>query len=93
MERAKVFGLVGWFLFVCLLVIMGFELRALRLLRRQLNTYTSPFCFSYFGDEILLFTQASLDHDLSIYASSVTGAYHHTQLFVEIGVSQTFCLG
>jgi hypothetical protein len=57
------------FFFFFFLVIRGFELRAYVLARQELYHFShasSPFCSGYFGDGVLLFAQASLDHDPTI---------------------------
>jgi hypothetical protein len=37
----------------------------------HLSHVSSPFCFSYFGDGVLLYALGGLDHDSPIYASHV----------------------
>jgi hypothetical protein len=64
----------------------------------RLSHTSSPFCSGYFGDGVLLSTQASLDLDPPILyflqEIEVAGICHHTQLFFyQDGVLQTFWSG
>jgi hypothetical protein len=68
-----------------LLVVLGFELRALHLLGRCSTSVTSPtpFCFSYFSDRVLCFLPGpTLDCNPPTYAScaaGITGMGHCTK--------------
>jgi hypothetical protein len=70
--------------FVVVLLVMGFELRALCLWEKHSATWamsTDLFALVFFQIGPHFYIQASLDLDLS-HIARMKGTYHHTQLFI-----------
>jgi hypothetical protein len=68
-------------IYLSILSILGFELRALYFLGKcyHLSHLSILFCFSYFLNKVSHYALASLDHDSPVYASCIAGmtGIHH----------------